>query len=118
MSLVGGPWDRRPATVASTRIDDAIRRHDGVEEPELLALVEERRPGKREQHHRRHARRLVRTAVALTVADDVGVRERPRRPGPALVEQRERVDDAPPHPPRVPWLPEEGEVEGQVQLVA
>ena len=66
-----GPRDRPAASVASTGVDDPIGRHDRVLQPELFALIEERRAAQRQQQHRSGAGSRPRTR---SECDGVGCR--------------------------------------------
>src|SRR5207245_10730590 len=81
-ALVGraGPRDGSPAPVAPAGIDAAIGWDDRVVQPELLALVEERRSPQRQEQHRRGARPRLRPAVATAMTAVVVVAQHPGRP--------------------------------------
>ena len=70
------------------------RRHLGIDQPQALALVEERGAGQREQQHGHHPREALVAAVATAVARDVVVRQHPGGPGTDRREVTERGGDA------------------------
>ena len=128
MALVGGPRDGRTTAVAAARVDGAVGRHVGVEQAELLALVQERRAAHREQQHGRGpgARLgaggvggLVRpTAVARAVPGHVVVGQHPGGPAAAGRQRLLGAGQVVAPDARVPRGVHRQEVEREVQLVA
>src|SRR4051812_148358 len=80
MRRLDRPGDRGPAAVATDRVDGALRRHDRVLQPELVAGIEERCPAQGEQHDRERTGPAERTAEPAAQASYVVVAEHPRRP--------------------------------------
>ena len=111
------PWDRRAAAVPAAGIDGTVGRDGGVLQPELLALVEERRPAQRQQEDRGRTRRGLRPE-ARPVSRHVVVGEDPRRPRADRIEPRGDVRDALAPRGGVPGSEDRrGQLEDEVQLV-
>ena len=115
------PRDRRALGVAPVDVDDAVGRDLRVGQPELLALVDERRAAQRVQHQRDRprARRGPRPSWSKRVATrGLSWLERNHAGHAALGGQRLEVVDRGAEGLRVPRQVAEDEVVRQVQLVA
>ena len=117
---VRGPRDRRALRVAAVDVDHAVGRDRRVGQPELLALVDERRAAQRVEHHEDRARALRRRARVVEAGPRprlVVVGEEPGGPG-GLLGQRLEVGDRGRVGLSLPVLVDEDEVVREVQLVA
>ena len=127
------PGERRPASVPASGVDRPLGRDIGIEEAQLLALVEERGPPQGQEQHRgrpgpeltpalgnrrRFASGEGGGVVARPVPGVVVVGQHPGRPGVTGLQGSDGGGDAPAPVGLPPRREQRREVEGQMEFVS